>query len=86
MLKRVMLKTHLFACTLALATLTATVSAQTPVTLYGVNTYDTNQNMSGVYTVEAVEMPNPNFTGATARCLATVAPYTTTKSYIYSPT
>ncbi len=54
-----MLKKHLFACTLTLATFQATVSAQTPVTLYGVNIYDTNQSMSGVYTVEAVENAQP---------------------------
>ncbi len=54
-----MLKKHLFACTLTLATFQATVSAQTPVTLFGVKTYDTNQSMSGVYTVEAVENAQP---------------------------
>jgi hypothetical protein len=85
MLKRVMLKTHLFACTLALATLTATVSAQTPVTLYGVNTYDTNQNMSGVYTVEAVENAQPELYWGNSEMLGNGgAVYDNEKLYILS--
>lgn len=80
-----MLKTHLFACTLALATLTATVSAQTPVTLYGVNTYDTNQNMSGVYTVEAVENAQPELYWGNSEMLGNGgAVYDNEKLYILS--